>query len=122
MDTLLFIKYEDDPELNLRIDLNIYGIKNGTNFWRTMNSYSVSTAGYTEGQMSTYIEVNTGDQVFETFLLMLYYDENSIIRFIPVSSSAPTSKILVQSSPILIRPALLNSINDDQVRYSMSFS
>ena len=122
METLLFIKYEDDPELNLRIDLNIYGIKNVTNFWRTMNSYSVSTAGYTEGQMSTYIEVNTGDQVFETFLLMLYYDENSIIRFIPVSSSAPTSKILVQSSPILIRPALLNSINDDQVRYSMSFS
>ena len=55
METLLFIRYEDDPELRIRIDLNIYGVPNRTNFWRSMNSFSISTAGYTEGNISVYI-------------------------------------------------------------------
>ena len=89
MDELLLSKPPDYPELYSRIVYSFYISQSTTNtssqyVFRRINSNSeISTAGLTMTVNPAYIEMNLGDNYYDTFQIVQYFDGESILNASP---------------------------------------
>ena len=73
MDQLLFYKDNTLAEVKSRVSFSIYGAPETTNSMKSMNSYTISSAGPTSASSLTYVMMNKGDIYLDSIEVMQYY-------------------------------------------------
>ena len=74
MEQLLFEKPLDKPEIYSRIFFNIYGSPKTITFMISISKSSISTDGLLEIYSPNYVPMKLGDEFYDFFQLLQYYD------------------------------------------------